>query len=152
MWQRIQGLVFIALGVFSLGDAWRIASTVRDSSTFDVLGPDRYLMILGALMILCGIALVVTRSLAVAAGPSAEPWWPLPDHVAMLIVLAAFVALLPVAGFDASCFVFFTIALAWISKWSWPKAALAAAIGVAALHLVFVTFADVPLPHPVWLE
>ena len=151
MLQRLQGLIFVGLGTFSLSDAWRITSTVRGDATFDALGPDRYLVVLAGLMIVCGIGLTIAKPQVTVLSASAAIW-PIPDHVAMLIALAGFAVLLPLLGFDSACFAFFVAALIWVSDWPWFKAGLAAAVGVAGLHAIFITFADVPLPRAIWLE
>lgn len=59
MLHRIPGLIFVILGLASLADAWRITSTVRDTATFDALGPDRYLMLASVLMVISGALLAL---------------------------------------------------------------------------------------------
>ncbi|MGE0697814.1 MAG: tripartite tricarboxylate transporter TctB family protein [Hyphomicrobiaceae bacterium] len=152
MWKRLQGLVFLVLGVGSCLEAWRIEATVRETATFDALGPDRYLMLIGALM--AGAGLLLMLNPPQRAANDAEPLrlWPLDDHVKMLLALALFALAMPLVGFEASAFGFFVSAFVGISRWPPAKGLAAAAVAVASLHLVFVRIADVPVPHAAWLN
>lgn len=151
MLKRMQGVVFALLGVGSLIDAWRIASTVRPGATFDLLGPDRYLMVLASLMIVSGTMLAIART-APATAESRATLWPLPDHVVVLLALMVFALTMPLVGFAPACFAFFMLAFMLVSRWSvWRGAAYSSAL-VAGLYFVFVRFADVPLPRGAWLD
>ena len=63
--QRVHGIFFMLLGGVSVVDGWRIAQQAREGANFDAIGPDRYLMALGALM-LTGRCLAPARSTGAA--------------------------------------------------------------------------------------
>src|SRR5207249_5222897 len=52
---RLHGALFLLLGVVSVADGWRIAQQAREGANFDAIGPDRYLIALGAAMLLAGL-------------------------------------------------------------------------------------------------
>ena len=52
---RLHGALFLLLGVVSLADGWRIAQQAREGANFDAIGPDRYLIALGAAMLATGL-------------------------------------------------------------------------------------------------
>jgi predicted phage tail protein len=55
MLQRAHGIFFTLLGAVSIVDGWRIAQQAREGANFDAVGPDRYLLALGALMLVAGL-------------------------------------------------------------------------------------------------
>ena len=152
MLRRMQGLVFAMLGVASMVDAWRITSTVRPGATFDLLGPDRYMMVLAGLMIVSGLLLTAATPAADTITDPRAAMWPLPDHAIMLLALVAFALAMPLVGFAPACFAFFILAFAFVSRWSLVRGTLVSASLVAGLYAVFVRLADVPLPRGAWLE
>ena len=144
---RLHGVLFLVLGVVSLADGWRIARQAREGANFDAIGPDRYLMALGALMLLAGL-----WHLLRGAGP--ETATSAPDRgsgatsslLLTLAMLVGFALLVPVLGFSPTCFLFITAQLRVLGAWSWWRSvALAAAIAVV-FHVAFISFADLPLP------
>lgn len=154
MLHRIPGLIFVILGLASLADAWRITSTVRDTATFDALGPDRYLMLASVLMVISGalLALIPAEPQANTATPPTATAGAgrLPPHVLILLALIGFALATPYAGFEAACLGFFLYAFSGISGWPLLRSLLAAVIAVAILYVVFVWVADVPLPKGTW--
>ena len=147
MLHRLHGVLFLVLGVVSLADGWRIARQAREGANFDAIGPDRYLMALGALMLLAGL-----WHLLRGAGP--ETATSAPDRgsgatsslLLTLAMLVGFALLVPVLGFSPTCFLFITAQLRVLGAWSWWRSvALAAPIAVV-FHVAFISFADLPLP------
>jgi hypothetical protein len=61
MLNRVTGVLFIALGVLSMVDGWRVTEQARPTGNFDAIGPDRYLMGLGALMLIAGLWRLLAR-------------------------------------------------------------------------------------------
>ena len=97
---RLHGVFFMLLGVVSVVDGWRIAQQAREGANFDAIGPDRYLMALGAVMLIAGVWRLLGRpepTDAEAAVPDrdAGATWRL---LLTLALLAAFAALVPVLG------------------------------------------------------
>jgi predicted phage tail protein len=59
--QRAHGIFFMLLGAVSFVDGWRIAQQAREGANFDAIGPDRYLMALGVLMLIAGVWRLLSR-------------------------------------------------------------------------------------------
>jgi hypothetical protein len=144
---RIQGLLFVLLGIVSAFDSWRISETVRPDATFDGVGPDRYLAILSALMIVLGIALALRPP-----GPGqASDWsdlrrWPPPDYLIVAVILTIFIWAISAIGFSVSSFFFFVVLIRFLGKTSWPRTVAYAGITTVSLYAIFIYFADMPLP------
>ena len=52
----VESIFIIALACLGLTDAWRLSNAVRAGGTFhDVIGPDRYLGIISAGLLVCGV-------------------------------------------------------------------------------------------------
>ena len=61
MLQRAHGILFVLLGVVSLVDGWRVTVQARETADFDAIGPDRYLLALGVLMLAAGLWRLLAR-------------------------------------------------------------------------------------------
>jgi hypothetical protein len=149
MLQRAHGIFFMLLGAVSLVDGWRITQQAREGANFDAIGPDRYLLALGALMLVAGLWRLLSRPQLQAepkgaAGDRAAGM--MSSFVLTLAMLVGFAALTPVLGFSLACVLFLTVQLRLLGSWPWwTSAAAAAAIGLA-FHVIFIRFADMPLP------
>jgi hypothetical protein len=145
---RLHGVLFMLLGAVSFADGWRIARQAREGANFDAIGPDRYLMGLGALMLAAGLWHLLSRTAAaepqsVADERNAGAMWSL---VLTLAMLAGFALAVPYLGFGPTCFLFLAAQLRLLGHWSWWLIVAAAALIALAFHLAFITFADMPLP------
>jgi hypothetical protein len=152
--QRAHGIFFMLLGAVSVVDGWRIAQQAREGANFDAIGPDRYLMALGALMLSAGVWRLLSR-----AEPYTKPQTAIPDRDAgatwklalTLGMLAAFAALVPVLGFSLTCFLFLAAQLRVQGDWPWWLSLAVAAAIALAFDVAFVRFADMSLPKgSVW--
>ncbi|MBX9840794.1 MAG: tripartite tricarboxylate transporter TctB family protein [Xanthobacteraceae bacterium] len=144
---RIQGLLFVLLGAVSLFDSWRITETIRPTTNFDGIGPDRYLAILSALMIVLGLSLALRPMTSAGAGDWSDlRRWPLPDFLIVAIVLALFVFAIPIIGFSFSCLLFFSVLYRFLGKMSWPRTVIYAVLTTVAIYVIFIYFADMSLP------
>jgi hypothetical protein len=149
MLQRMHGILFVLLGVVSLVDGRRIALEARETANFDAIGPDRYLLALGAALFAAGLWRLFARHdplteprAAVGTGPAGAKW----TLVATLAMLAGFAALTPALGFSLAALLFLTAEFALLSGWPWWKSVAAGAVGALALHAAFIWLADVPFP------
>jgi hypothetical protein len=147
MLYRVQGLVYALLGAVSLIEGWHITKTAREGANFDAIGPDRYLMALGALLIVVGLWLAIRPPQSADEAPasylSGEARTTLIVCIAML---AAFTLAMPYAGFTLGCFVFLAVLFRYLSDWSWPRSTAAAALTSAFFYVGLIRLADVPLP------
>ena len=147
--QRAHGIFFMLLGAVSVVDGWRIAQQAREGANFDAIGPDRYLLALGVLMLGAGLWRLFGRPEL-----EAEPEVAVGDRAAgmtsslmlTLAMLAGFAALTPVLGFSLACVLFLAAQLRLLGSWPWWKSAGVVAVIALALHVTFIRFADMPLP------
>ena len=147
--QRLHGLLFLLIGVVSIADGWRITQQARQGANFDAIGPDRYLMALGALMLAAGAWRLVPRTLL-----QTEPRTPEDEQSAgatrsllvTLGLLGAFAFAVPLIGFSVACFLFLAAQLRLLGGWTWWRSLAAAALIALAFHVAFIRFADMPLP------
>jgi hypothetical protein len=147
--QRLHGLLFMLIGVVSIADGWRITQQARQGANFDAIGPDRYLMALGALMLAAGAWRLLPRTLLQieprppADGQSAGAFRSL---LVTLGLLGAFAFAVPLIGFSAACFLFLAAQLRLLGGWTWWRSVAAAALIALCFHIAFIRFADMPLP------
>ena len=146
---RLHGLLFLLLGVGSVVDGWRITKQAREGANFDAIGPDRYLMALGTLMLLAGLWRLLR-----GPEPQTETAAAVPDRDAgarssllvTVALLVGFALLVPVLGFSPTCFLFLTVLLRVLGGWTWWRSLGVAAPIALAFHLAFIRFADMSLP------
>ncbi|MBO0763097.1 MAG: tripartite tricarboxylate transporter TctB family protein [Hyphomicrobiaceae bacterium] len=147
--ERAQAIAYVLLGAVSLADGWRISQQDRRAANFDAVGPDRYLLALGLLMLAAGLWRLLGARQAEpqpqqsAMGVSASVASQL---ILTLVTLAAFAALIPVLGFSLASPLFLAAQLQLLGAWAWWKNAIAAVMLALAFHATFVWFADIPLP------
>jgi hypothetical protein len=147
MLYRVQGLVYALLGAVSLIEGWHITKTAREGANFDAIGPDRYLMALGALLIVVGLWLAIRPPQSADEAPAS--YLPAEARTTLIVciaMLAAFTLAMPYAGFTLGCFVFLAVLFRYLSDWSWPRSTAAAALTSAFFYVGLIRLADVPLP------
>lgn len=147
--QRVYAAVFMLLGAVSIADAARIAYQAREGANFDAIGPDRYLLGLGVMMLAAGLwCLLRPEQIAVMqGGERGAPAMPMTSRLVLtLAMLAGFAALTPVIGFSLACLAFLALELRLLSGWPWWKVVIFAAGIALAFHVLFVWLADMPLP------
>lgn len=144
---RAQGVILALLGAGSVLESWRITQAAREGANFDAIGPDRYLLALGVLMVVIGIWMALRP-------PVTDQFGPLPEQPRVgstfyitVAMLAALTATLPYIGFPLASFAFLTFMFHRFGGWSWLRSS-AVSVGVAAVfYITFVWMADLPLPH-----
>ncbi|MDO8876749.1 MAG: tripartite tricarboxylate transporter TctB family protein [Pseudolabrys sp.] len=147
MAHRIQGLLFILIGVVSLIDSWRINKWVRPGGFFDGIGPDGYLGVISVILILLGIALAIRSKI----GGETSDWndlgrWPPADYVVVTAILALFVLAIPILGFSFSCFLFFIALYGLLGDWSWGRTVAYSFVTAASIYVIFEYLAEMSLP------
>jgi hypothetical protein len=124
-----------------------------EGANFDAIGPDRYLMALGALMLtpVSGVC-SVDRSLAPSRKPHRRPGRGGDIEAgADPGMLAAFAVLVPVLGFSLTCFLFLAAQLRVQGDWPWWLSLGVAAPIALAFDVAFMRVADMSLPKgSVW--
>lgn len=147
--QRVYAVFFTFLGVVSLVDAARIAYQAREGANFDAIGPDRYLLVLGVLMLAGGLwSLLRPEQIGVPLRDErGAPAVPMTSRLLLTLgLLAGFAVLTPVIGFSLACLMFLTLELRLLSNWQWWRILALAAMMALAFHITFVQLADMPLP------
>jgi Tripartite tricarboxylate transporter TctB family len=151
MLQRAYGIPFMLIGAASIVDGWRIAREAREGANFDAIGPDRYLLALGVVMLAAGLWRLVSRPEVRAepddgggAAQTAGTRWTLVLVVAML---AGFAGAAPAIGFSLACFLFLVAQFWLLGARPWWKLAGGAAAATVTFHAAFVWLADMPLPR-----
>jgi hypothetical protein len=147
MLYRVQGFMYLLLGVVSLIEGWHITKTAREGANFDAIGPDRYLMALSVLLVVVGLWLVVRPPQSTEEARMSH--WSGEARTTLIVciaMLAAFTLAMPYVGFTLGCFVFLTVLFRYLSDWSWLFSTAAAALTSAFFYVGLIRLADVPLP------
>ena len=147
--RTVEALLIALLAVVTLADGWRIAGTLRATGNFGVVGPDRYLFIIGcALLAMSVVHLFAGREVApVAADAEAEPG-SAPIRAALYAVaLIAYAAVVPFTGYLVATLLFFLFAFRIGGVDRWSMCVLAAAIATLGYYAVFVWLAGVAFPE-----
>ncbi|MFM9846582.1 MAG: tripartite tricarboxylate transporter TctB family protein [Hyphomicrobiaceae bacterium] len=146
MLYRVQGFMYLLLGGVSLAEGWHITQTAREAANFDAIGPDRYLIALGVLLLATGLWMALRPQSAEEAQPS---YWSPATRTNLMVciaMLAAFALAMPYIGFTLGCFVFLAVLFHQLSDWSWVRSAAASALTSAFFYVGLIRLADVPLP------
>lgn len=150
MMGRVESLVFMVIGVIGVADGVRIAAQLRPGNINDPIGPDRYLMIIAALLFVLGLVqLVWPRRQTASVGSSsggvfASGGFPITAQLLISLIVYAFA--LPVLGYAPATLLFFLAAF-WIMgvRPLWVNAG-ASILSAAAAYLLFQRGADMALP------
>jgi hypothetical protein len=149
------GLAFEVFAIASLLDANRITTNLRRPGVFDLMGPDRYLMAIGVILLLLGLGLIFqgVRQLRTATPTATLPvaTEPVRTHLWLLGAIILYVVLMPVAGYAIATLAFFLAAfrIMGMHRWGWTIGS--AVLVTASFVLIFVWAADMPLPKG-WLQ
>jgi hypothetical protein len=147
------GIVLLICAAISLWDAARIASKFRLPGTFDIIGPDRYLMGIAIVIGILGISFIVDwiRKIRQPAGPRAATMDESAIQAAILAGgLLAYAIAMSVFGYIISTIVFSLGILPVMGMKNRPRIVLLALIITASFYLAFVKLAGMPLPDGIW--
>jgi hypothetical protein len=143
---RLHGALFLLLGVVSVADGWRIAQQAREGANFDAIGPDRYLIALGAMMLLAGLWRLLREPPPETVAVPDRDAGATSNLLLTLALIVGFALLVPVLGFSPTCFLFLAAQLRVLGGWSWWLSLGVAAPIALAFHAAFISLADMPLP------
>lgn len=159
MGDRIIGFFLVVMGIASVIEGDRVMRDYREFAVFDEIGPDHYLQIIGILLAIFGVMMIVMSLRRAAAKVGAEEdeaavgagLWHLPTYVVFTVLLLLYAAVMRLIGYPAATVLFF-IAAFYLTGCR-PLTRTVAMGGVAGLvcYVLFVGFAEMPLPRTPWL-
>jgi MFS family permease len=134
----------VALVVVALGAAALVGSMSLGPGSANRPGSGTWPLLIGIVLVLLGIALVVTAGSTTDAERFAEP-----SRLVLVGVLTmvVFVALIGVIGFEIPAALLAFVWLRFLGQESWRSSILTSLAVVAAFYLVFVAALSVPIPH-----
>jgi hypothetical protein len=149
----LESLALAAIGAWSIWDGVRLSAAVRREGVFDALGPDRYIMILGGILLVLSVA----RFWAARAEWQAEHGQPglsgeAPDNapplkfILLAVAFASYALVTPYTGYALATVLFFAPVYWIMGLRGWLRLIAATAISAATFTLLFITLADMPLP------
>lgn len=152
--QCLEGAIFAAIGVFSIQDGVRLSAAARREGVFDLIGPDRYIMVIGAILIMIAIAHVanafITRRVIPADGPGVDDA-AVENKFGVLVSLTAafagYAIFAPLAGYAATTLVFFCVTYFIMGVRGWLGVLGASIITAAVFVLIFSVLSSMPLPR-----
>ena len=146
---RIWGFIFIAFGAVWCWDGWRLETTQRADSMFDELGPDRYLVVLGAIMILVGLALALKpppTPVKFETPDGGSVWWPPGPPVTFTLAMVAYTLAIPPLGYAIATFLFFILIYPLAGKRSPLSSFAYGTVSAVIFYFLFDKLAGMPLP------
>jgi hypothetical protein len=135
----IFGLLLVGEGIHLLSH--RVELGIPEES----VGPDVYLIVIGALIVCCGLAECFTAELH--AKEKALSDQKQKEVLAILGLFVAYVIVLPFLGFTFSTAFFFLSFALFIPKYRWTKAVIMAVIVTLSYYILFWEIAQVVLPR-----
>ena len=146
----VESILIIALGALGIADAWRLSILVRAGGTFhDVIGPDRYLGIISAGLLICGVwnLVAVVKSRKPLQGKGEEKEGSQVKQVVLVtFLLFVYTFAIPMLGYLLATFIFFPVIYFIFGVRPWPKIIIVGLITAALFYAIFAYFAEMPLP------
>lgn len=146
MTDRIWAIMISLAGAIWIYGGWDLWQRDREDAMFDALGPDRYLMLLGGLLLLCGLIIALGRSAPVhtEAEGEKEPFFGPP--VTFTILLGLYTIGIMVIGYTLSTFLFFVAAYYLAGRRKIVPTLVASVVTTVCFYGLFVQLADMNLP------
>jgi putative tricarboxylic transport membrane protein len=146
----VESFLIMSLACLGLTDAWRLSNAVRAGGTFhDVIGPDRYLGVISAGLLVCGI-LNLVGSLKSLRRPEIRRGEVGGSQVTLVIVvifvLVVYTLLIPVLGYLLATSIFFPVIYYLFGVRSWLKSVVIGLSTATFFYAIFEYFAEIPLP------
>lgn len=146
MGERLWGGFLTILGAIWVWDGWRLGVAQRGQAMFDSLGPDRYIILMGGLLVLTGLIIAFSKP-EVEDGDIGEVEGSKLTPFLFLLVLAGYALLLPWFGYTLSTFLFFVAAYYLAGRRRIFGTLVASAVTAALFFLIFPYFSDMSLPR-----
>lgn len=144
----------ICLASLGMGDAFRLSDKIKTGSVLhEVVGPDLYLKIVSAVLMLCGLLLLVTRWIWTRRSARKIISRETDKTVqagSVAIAYLMYVFAVPVLGYLLGSVFFFTVVLCLFGYRPWSKGVLLGLGMAGACYYFFAHLLRVPLPKG-WL-
>lgn len=157
MSERVWGIGLLSMGALWIWDGWKLQQAERMRSMFDALGPDRYLMLMGGLLVLTGTIIAFSKPEPVLVDGSfdqspEQSWFErlTAAPVIFTFALAAYALLIPIFGYVISTFLFFFAAYYIAGRRNLVRTLIASVISTAAFYVIFPYLADMILPRGIF--
>lgn len=154
MSERLWGVGLVTVGLLWIWDGWKLQEAERMRSMFDALGPDRYLILMGSLLVLTGAIIALSKPEPVLIDGSAEPEPELSwgqrltsAPVIFTVALAAYAFLIPILGYTGSTFLFFLAGYYIAGRRNLVWTLVTSVISAGAFYVIFPYLADMTLPR-----
>ncbi|MFZ4808401.1 MAG: tripartite tricarboxylate transporter TctB family protein [Hyphomicrobiaceae bacterium] len=149
MTQKLMSLILIVVGAVSVQDGLRLQAAERAQSMYDEVGPDRYMMGLGALLVLAGLALFFDRRPERVAAAAPEGGSRVPGFVALLVTVVVYALAMPWLGYTLATLAFFVVGFRVAGVASVARCAVYGLAASGFSYWLFVRMAGMPLPRGV---
>lgn len=146
MSDRLWGLGLILIGAILTWDGRRLWQDERADSMFDVLGPDRYIILMGGLLILTGIVIGLSKTVPAGAARQDIGKSYLTPAV-FTVALSVYALIIPWLGYTGATFLFFVAAFFLAGRRNIVPTLVTSTISAACFYLLFPYLADMPLPR-----
>ena len=143
---RVHNLIPLIFGLLLVGEGIHLLShRVELGIPDERVGPDVYLIVIGALIVCCGLAESLTAGLrSKEKGQSDQKQ---KEVLTILGLFVAYVVVLPLLGFTFSTALFFLSFALWVPRYSWVKAGVMAVLVTLSYYIIFWEVAQVVLPR-----
>ena len=148
MTDRLWSLVLLVVGAAWMYGGWALWQSEREDAMFDAMGPDRYVMVLGGLLVLCALIIASGRS-----APSKDEGRDAGAAITLLsapvtftLLLAGYSVIMPWLGYTVSTFLFFILAFFLAGRRHPAGIMTASLITTGAFYVLFPYLADMNLP------
>ena len=150
----VESILIIFLAALGIADAWRLSNLVRAGGTFhDVIGPDRYLGVISAGLLICGVWNLVA-GLKSRKPPQAKREEKEGSQVKQVVLVAfllfVYTFAIPMLGYLLATFIFFPVIYFIFGVRPWPKSVIVGLITAALFYAIFAYFAEMPLPKGIF--
>jgi amino acid transporter len=157
MMEWIEGMVLLAIGLISLVEGLRLISRIDPHAITDVLGPGYYVFSLGMILIVTGIAYILTsyrnifkmkrnglnREMEIQKINKAVFY--------MIVVFLIYIILIDMFGYLGPSFFFFLLEFKLAGVKSWKSNVLLTLVVTGVFYFVFVQYCRIVFPHGVLL-
>jgi hypothetical protein len=153
MGERLWGLALVAIGSLWMWDGWSLWQSQRSDHMFDVLGPDRYLMLVGGLLIMCGVIIGLQNIKGQAAAAREQEEFVLPylnAPKAFALLMTVYAVIIPVLGYALSTLLFFMAAYTMAGRQGTIKTAMTSVLSAGLFYVIFETLAHMSLPKGIF--